>query len=84
MSAPGTTDEFLDLVQKSALVDKKRLGAYLEGLRAAGPLSPKPTKVAGSLVRDGILTVYGWPLVNLVWTLPFATPSLPYSLCHFR
>jgi serine/threonine protein kinase len=58
VTAPGTTDEFLDLVHKSAVVDNQRLGAYLAGLRAAGPLSPEPARVAGLLVRDGILTLF--------------------------
>jgi len=56
MPAPTTTDEFLDLVRKSGVVDEKRLSAYLAKLRAAGPLPPEPGKLAGILVRDGILT----------------------------
>ncbi len=58
MPAPATTHEFLELVQKSGVVDQKRLGAYLAGQRATDSLSPEPAKVAGSLVRDGILTVF--------------------------
>ncbi len=56
MPAPTTTDEFLDLVRKSGVVEEKRLSAYLAKLRAAGPLPPEPGKFAGLLVRDGILT----------------------------
>jgi serine/threonine protein kinase len=57
MPAPRTADEFLDLVQKSGVVDSKRLSAYLVNLRAAGPLAPKePPQLAGLLVCDGILT----------------------------
>jgi serine/threonine protein kinase len=56
MPAPTTTDEFIDLVRKSNVVDEKRLGAYLSRARAAGPLPPEPAKFAGLLVRDGILT----------------------------
>jgi serine/threonine protein kinase len=56
MPAPSTTDEFLDLVRKSGVVDDKRLGAYLTNLRAAGPVPAEPAKVAGFLVRDAILT----------------------------
>jgi serine/threonine protein kinase len=58
MPAPATTHEFLDLVQKSGVVDQKRLDAYLAGLRATDPLSSKPAEVAGTLIRDGILTVF--------------------------
>jgi serine/threonine protein kinase len=39
-------------------VDQQRLEAYLAGLRATGSLPPEPAKVAGCLVRDGILTVF--------------------------
>jgi len=56
MPAPTTTDEFLDLVRKSGVVDEKRLNAYLSRVRAAGSLPPEPAKFAGLLVRDGILT----------------------------
>jgi serine/threonine protein kinase len=58
MPAPATTNEFLDLVQKSGLVDQQRLDAYLAGLRTSGRLSPEPARVAGCLVRDGILTFF--------------------------
>jgi serine/threonine protein kinase len=58
MSAPGTVDEFLDLVQRSGLVDKDRLTAYLADLRATGPLTAEPPRLAGALVRDGILTCF--------------------------
>jgi hypothetical protein len=58
MATPATTQEFLELVQKSGVVDQKRLSAYLAGLRAANHLPPEPAKVAGSFVRDGILTVF--------------------------
>src|SRR5690242_6481282 len=56
MPAPSTTEEFLDLVRKSGVVDDKRLDAYLARLRAAGPVPAEPAKAAGLLIRDGILT----------------------------
>jgi serine/threonine protein kinase len=56
MPAPRTTDEFLDLVQKSGVVDDDRLGTYLAGLRATGALPPEPAKAAVQLVRDGLVT----------------------------
>ena len=56
MPAPATTDEFLDLVRKSGVVDEKRLDAYLAKVRAAGAVPPEPAKFAGLLVRDGMLT----------------------------
>src|SRR2546430_400437 len=56
MPAPSTSDEFLDLIRKSGVLEEKRLDAYLEKASAAGPLPAEPTKLAGVLVRDAVLT----------------------------
>src|SRR5215203_5873884 len=56
MAAPLTIDEFLDLVRKSGVVEEKRLDAYLEKARAVAPLPTDPGRLAGFLVRDGMLT----------------------------
>src|SRR5947208_6013795 len=56
MAAPATVDEYLDLVRKSGLLDEKRLDAYLDKLRASGPLPAEPGMVARFLIRDGLLT----------------------------
>jgi serine/threonine protein kinase len=56
MPAPSTSDEFLDLIRKSGVLDEKRLDAYLEKARAASALPTEPSKLAGVLVRDAILT----------------------------
>src|SRR5262249_1416288 len=56
MASPASTAEFLDLVRKSGVLDEKRLDAHLEKLRAAGGLPNEPGKLAGFLVRDGLLT----------------------------
>jgi serine/threonine protein kinase len=58
MLAPSTSSDFLDLVQKSGLVDEKKLAAGLEKLRAAPALPDDPGKLAGLLVRDGLLTIF--------------------------
>ena len=56
MPPPASADELLDLVQKSGVTDAGRLQAYVQKL-AAGTGSPTdPSKMAGQLVRDGILT----------------------------
>ena len=47
MAAPTTSDEFLELVRKSGIVEEKRLGAYLEKVRALTPLPDEPGKLAG-------------------------------------
>jgi serine/threonine protein kinase len=56
MPLPATTDEFFDLVQKSAVVEDRRLGAYLEKLRAQRSWPGDPRQAAALLVRDGVLT----------------------------
>jgi serine/threonine protein kinase len=56
MPSPATTDEFLDLVLKSAVVEDRRLGAYLEKLRTQGGWPADPRQAAALLVRDGLLT----------------------------
>src|SRR5947208_14454262 len=58
MPAPATADELLDLVQKSGVVDEARFKAYLQK-QADSPGVPKaPDKLAGQLVRDGLLTYF--------------------------
>jgi serine/threonine protein kinase len=56
MPVPGTADEFLELVKKSGVVDATRLGDYFASLRAAGLVPAEPARVAGFLIRDGLLT----------------------------
>lgn len=56
MPAPTTIDELLELVRKSGVVDDKRLTAHVERLRASGQLPAEPNRLAGLLVRDGVLT----------------------------
>jgi serine/threonine protein kinase len=56
MASPASSAEFLDLVRKSGVLDEKRLAAHVDKLRAAGTLPDEPGKLAGVLVRDGLLT----------------------------
>src|ERR1700684_4499011 len=56
MAAPGSAEEFLDLVRKSGVVDEKRLDPYAQQLRASGSFPEEPGKLAGLMVRDGLLT----------------------------
>ena len=53
---PVNTNEFLDLVHKSGVVDDKRLDAHVQRLKNAGLLPPEASKTAGVLIRDGFLT----------------------------
>jgi len=56
MAAPASAEEFLDLVRKSSVVDEKRLDTYVQGLRASNTFPDEPGKMAGLMVRDGLLT----------------------------
>jgi serine/threonine protein kinase len=56
MPAPTTNDELLDLVRKSGVQEEKKLDAYLEKLRAGSAFPSEPSKLAGYMVRDGLLT----------------------------
>ncbi len=56
MPAPTTTDEFLELVRKSGVIDEKRLTTHLDKLRGAGSLPAEPIRLATQMVRDGVIT----------------------------
>ena len=56
MPSPATVEEFLDLVHKSGVADDKRLDSYVLRLRASGHMPAEPPKLAGLMVRDGLLT----------------------------
>src|SRR2546426_7098250 len=58
MPAPSDAEQFLELVQKSGVLEEKRLSTHLDKLRAAGAIPAEPAKLAGILVRDGILTQF--------------------------
>jgi serine/threonine protein kinase len=56
MPAPLTTDQFLELVTKSGLIDPQRFHAHLQSCRASGALPQAPAALADALVRDRLLT----------------------------
>jgi serine/threonine protein kinase len=56
MPPPASAAELLDLVQKSGVTDGGKLAAYMQKLASASGTPTEPTKMAGLLVRDGILT----------------------------
>lgn len=58
MPAPANTDELLKLIRKSGMVEEPRLDAYLEGLRLAGSTPSDARKLAGTMVKDGLLTYF--------------------------
>jgi serine/threonine protein kinase len=56
MPAPTTSEEFLELVRKSGVVEEKRLAAFIDRARAGEPLPADPLPFATQLVREGVLT----------------------------
>src|SRR3979490_2573934 len=56
MPAPTTIPEYLDCVRRSGVVDDDRVQAYMTQLQSTGPLPNDLPKLAGPMVRDGILT----------------------------
>ncbi|HET6575230.1 MAG TPA: protein kinase [Fimbriiglobus sp.] len=58
MPAPATADEFLDLIQKSGVAEDSRLKAHLLRLSEKSGVPADPSKLAGVLVRDGLLTYF--------------------------
>lgn len=58
MPAPATVAELLDLVQKSGVAEETRLATHLEKLKKSGAIPSEPAKLAGILVRDGLLTYF--------------------------
>jgi serine/threonine protein kinase len=58
MPAPATVDDLLKLIRKSGMIDEPRLDAYLERLRLSGPLPSDVRKLAGTMVRDALLTYF--------------------------
>ncbi len=58
MALPSTTNEFLEILVKSGVLEKDVLDPYLQQMRAAGSFPDKPKKLAAVLVRDGLLTPF--------------------------
>jgi serine/threonine protein kinase len=58
MPAPANADEFLDLIQKSGVVDEAKLRVYIQKLSETTGVPPEPAKLASHLVRDGVLTFF--------------------------
>lgn len=56
MPTPTSVSEFLDLTQRSGVVDEARLTAYIQQVRAANALPTEPNRLAGMMVRDSLLT----------------------------
>jgi serine/threonine protein kinase len=59
MPAPATNAELFEVILKSGVTEDSRLKSYLKKLTEnQGGLPPEPSKLAGLMVRDGILTYF--------------------------
>lgn len=56
MSVPLTADQFLELVNKSGVLEPHQLQAHLQRVRALSATPDAPAALADALVRDGLLT----------------------------
>lgn len=58
MPAPSNTDELLDLIQKSGVVDEARLRTSIQKLTESTGIPNDPARLATYLVRDAVLTYF--------------------------
>ena len=58
MPAPASIDELLKLIRKSGMVEESRLNAYLERYRTTATMAADVRKLAGAMVRDGLITYF--------------------------
>src|SRR5260370_119417 len=56
MSAPITSDDLIDLVRKSGLLDESKLAAFLQSHQDDGLLAGEPRKVAVVMIRESLIT----------------------------
>jgi serine/threonine protein kinase len=58
MPAPTTIDELLELTRKSGIIEPAVLDDYIARLHQEGPLPQELGRLAGLMVRDGVLTLF--------------------------
>src|SRR5580704_17255644 len=58
MSTPATPDDFLKLVQKSGLIEDRKLDAFAQTHEHDGLLRGDVKKLAARMVRDGLITYF--------------------------
>src|SRR5262245_39014948 len=58
MPAPTSVNELLDLTRKSQIIEEGRLNGYIQQLEDANSLPKEPSKLAGWMIRDGLLTLF--------------------------
>ena len=58
MAVPTSIDDLIKLIRKSGMVDEPHLNAYLEKQARSGHSLTDVKKLAGSMVKDGLLTYF--------------------------
>lgn len=58
MAAPTTADEFVELLHKSELLERRVVDGYIACLREADLYPAEATKLASRLVNDGVITYF--------------------------
>jgi serine/threonine protein kinase len=58
MPPPAKIEEFLELIQKSGVVEATRVKSYVQKLNESNTPATKPEALAESMVRDGVLTFF--------------------------
>lgn len=58
MPAPTTSDEYLELIRKSGVVDANRLQSYVDRLRETGKFPNAIDDLVRHLIEDGVITFF--------------------------
>ena len=56
MPLPTSAPELIELVRKSGVVEGKRLDGYIDHLNSTAAMPDEPAKLAGTMIRDGMVT----------------------------
>ncbi len=58
MATPTTVSDYLNLLEKSELLEKSRIGAFVDKCLGAGVALTSPRDCATALIREGSLTIF--------------------------
>jgi serine/threonine protein kinase len=58
MPAPANIDDLVKLIRKSGILQEAQMDSWLEKLRLTGALPSDVKKLAGAMVKDGLLTYF--------------------------
>jgi len=58
MAAPATADDLMNLIRKSGMIEEPRLEAYVLQQQRQGTMPTDARKLAGAMVRDGLMTYF--------------------------